>query len=56
MRLVFIFSGTLVYLYILLSMNILKYYYTEKPMRLIKWVPATPATRGTLITPTFLMW
>ena len=42
-RLVFIFSGILVYLYILLIMNILRYYYTEKPMRLIKWVPATPA-------------
>ena len=31
------FSGTLVYLYILIFiMNILRYYYTEKPMRLIK--------------------
>jgi hypothetical protein len=37
MHSVFIFSGTLVYLYIsiLLIMNILRYYYTKKSMRLI---------------------
>jgi hypothetical protein len=39
-RLVFFFWYISIFVYIV---NILRYYYTEKPMRLIKWVPATPA-------------